>query len=51
MWVIGPAGLEDFFESIGRPRQRGTPAPEPFARPADVVQVEQAMGFDDTTAG
>ena len=50
LWVIGPAGLEDFFEAIGRPRQRGTPAPEPFARQADVVAVERAMGFGDTTA-
>ena len=50
LWVIGPAGLEDFFEAIGRPRQRGTPAPEPFARQADVFAVERAMGFDDTTA-
>ena len=50
LWVIGPAGLEDFFASIGRPRQRGTPAPDNFERPADVAEVERAMGFDAATA-
>ncbi len=48
LWVIGPAGLEDFFASIGRPRQAGEPAPENFERPADVAQVERDMGFDGT---
>lgn len=50
LWVIGPTGLEDFFRSIGRPRQRGTPAPGNFERPADVVAIERAMGFDETGA-
>lgn len=45
LWVIAPPGLEDFFESIGRPRQSGEPAPAPFARPEDVAKVEDAMGF------
>lgn len=47
-WVITPAGLEDFFETIGRPRRPGEPAPEPFERPADVVAIERAMGMNDT---
>lgn len=48
MWVITPPGLETFFEAIGRPRQAGEPAPPPFARPADVIAVERAMGMNDT---
>jgi quercetin dioxygenase-like cupin family protein len=50
MWVITPPGLENFFRSIGRPRQAGDPAPAPFARPTDVVAVERAMGMNDTRA-
>ena len=45
LWVITPPGLEDFFRTIGRPREAGSPAPEPFARPTDVVAVERAMGM------
>jgi quercetin dioxygenase-like cupin family protein len=50
LWVIAPPGLEDFFAKIGRPRQAGEPAPAPFARPADVVAIERAMGMNDTRA-
>jgi quercetin dioxygenase-like cupin family protein len=50
LWVISPPGLEDFFQAIGRPRRPGEPAPPPFARPADVVAVERAMGMNDTRA-
>jgi len=50
LWVIGPAGLEDFFKEIGRERNRGEPAPEPFERPEDVAAIERVMGFDKTTA-
>jgi quercetin dioxygenase-like cupin family protein len=45
LWVIGPAGLEDFFRAIGRPRQKGEPAPEPFERPGDVAAIERSLGF------
>jgi hypothetical protein len=48
MWVITPPGLENFFASIGRPRQPGEPAPEPFARPADVIAIERSLGMNDT---
>src|SRR5207245_2563421 len=48
LWVITPPGLEDFFESIGRPRQPGAPAPAPFERPADVIAIERRMGMNDT---
>lgn len=50
LWVIGPSGLEDFFKAIGRNRTRGDPPLAPFERPADVVAVERAMGFDKTGA-
>ena len=48
LWVIAPGGLEKFFEAIGRPRRPGEPAPEPFARPGDVVAIERAMGMQNT---
>jgi quercetin dioxygenase-like cupin family protein len=48
MWVITPHGLEDFFKAIGRPRTVGQPAPEPFARPSDVVAIERSLGMNDT---
>lgn len=50
MWVIAPAGLEEFFAAIGRPRAPGEAAPEPFARPAGVVAIERGMGMNDTAA-
>lgn len=48
IWVVTPPGLERFFETIGRARRPGDPAPAPFARPADVVTIERAMGMNDT---
>ena len=48
LWVISPAGLEDFFKTVGRPRRPGEPAPAPFARPAAVIAIERAMGMNDT---
>ena len=48
LWVVSPSGLEHFFEAIGRPRRAGEPAPEPFARPTDVVAIERALGLNDT---
>lgn len=50
LWVISPPGLEDFFKQIGRPRQTGEDPPEPFDRPADVVETERKMGMNDTVA-
>ena len=50
LWVITPHGLADFFKAIGRPRTPGEPAPEPFARPADVVAIERSLGMNDTRA-
>jgi mannose-6-phosphate isomerase-like protein (cupin superfamily) len=47
-WVMIPGGdngLDDFFARIGRPRTPGEPAPEPFARPADVADIEADTVF------
>lgn len=48
LWVISPAGLETFFETIGRPRAVGEPAPAPFPRPTDVVSIERSLGMQNT---
>lgn len=45
VWIMSPHGLEEFFEAIGRPRQAGEPAPEPFPRPADVLEIEARTVF------
>ena len=50
MWIVSPHGLENFFEAIGRPRQNGERAPEPFARPTDVVAIERQLGMNDTVS-
>jgi mannose-6-phosphate isomerase-like protein (cupin superfamily) len=47
-WVMIPGGdngLDDFFARIGRPREPGEPAPEPFPRPADVEGIEAGTVF------
>jgi quercetin dioxygenase-like cupin family protein len=48
LWVISPPGLEHFFREIGRPRAADQPAPEPFARPTDVIAIERKLGMNDT---
>jgi hypothetical protein len=45
LWVMTPNGLEDFFAAIGRPKDPGQPAPEPFPRPADVLEIERRTVF------
>lgn len=51
LWFFMPGGLDSFFEQIGRPRQPGEPAPEPFARPKDVAEIEarSVFGWTDLT--
>lgn len=54
MWVMLPGGadgLDDFFARIGRPRRPGEPAPEPFARPADVLAIEAGTVFAPLPSG
>ena len=48
LWLVSPAGLENFFKAIGRPRTPGEPAPAPFARPQDGVEIERASGMTYT---
>jgi len=45
LWLVSPSGLESFFKAIGRPRTPGEPAPEPFARPTNDLQIERAAGM------
>jgi mannose-6-phosphate isomerase-like protein (cupin superfamily) len=45
MWFIQPNGLENFFEEIGRPVAPGETAPEPFARPENVLEIEARTAF------
>lgn len=40
-----PGGLDDFFRQIGRVRQPGEPAPQSFARPADIDRIEANTVF------
>src|ERR1700746_1505122 len=50
-WTYLPPGLDDFFAAIGRPRQPGEPAPEPFARPADVHALEARTRYGPPNGG
>jgi len=45
VWLIVPHGLEEFFRLIGRPCHEGEPAPEPFPRPVDVLEIERRTVF------
>ena len=45
LWILAPHGLEEFFRLIGRPRQPGEPAPDPFPRPPNVLEIEAATVF------
>jgi len=45
LWMIAPAGLEDWFRAIGRPRNAGEVTPAPFERPADVAEIQARQRF------
>ena len=45
LWFFMPGRLEEFFAAIGRQRKPGETAPEPFARPADVREIEKRTVF------
>ena len=45
LWMIAPAGLEDWFSAIGRPRRPGEAMPAPFERPADVAEIQARQRF------
>ena len=44
-WVIFPAGLEDWFAAIGRPRTPGETEAPVFDRPSDVKDIQDRMNF------
>jgi quercetin dioxygenase-like cupin family protein len=46
LWVLTPAGLETFFEGIGRPKGAGLPDPTPYPRPASAGAIELATVFE-----
>jgi hypothetical protein len=43
--MIAPAGLEDWFRAIARPRRPGDAMPAPFERPADVAEIQARARF------
>ena len=45
LWLIAPAGLEDWFRAIGLPRRAGEPLPAPFERPANVELIQAQQRF------
>lgn len=45
LWMISPAGLEDWFQAIGRPRRAGEAMPAPFPRPDDVAEIQARQRF------
>jgi mannose-6-phosphate isomerase-like protein (cupin superfamily) len=45
LWIISPAGLEDWFAAIGRPRTQGEPMPPPFERPGDIAEIQARQRF------
>jgi quercetin dioxygenase-like cupin family protein len=50
-WTYLPPGLNEFFAEIGRPRRPGEPAPEPFARPAEIHTIEARTGYGPPIEG
>jgi mannose-6-phosphate isomerase-like protein (cupin superfamily) len=45
VYFLMPGGLEHFFAQIGRKRIPGEPAPEPFARPDNIAEIEARTVF------
>ena len=45
LWAIWPAGLEDWFQDIGKPRQPKEPMPPAFDRPRNIEQIEAQQRF------
>ncbi len=48
--LLMPGGLDSFFAEIGRPMEPEQPAPEPFARPDNIAEIEArtVFGWTDT---
>jgi mannose-6-phosphate isomerase-like protein (cupin superfamily) len=45
LWLIAPAGLEDWFRAIGRPRHTGEVPPAPFERPPGIELIQAQQRF------
>ena len=45
LWFIAPAGLEDWFRAIGRPRRSGEAPPAPFERPPGIELIQAQQRF------
>ena len=45
LWFIAPAGLEDWFRAIGRPRCPGEASPAPFERPPGIELIQAQQRF------
>jgi len=45
LWLMMPAGVEDWFRAIGRPRHPDQPMPEAFERPADIADIMRQQRF------
>ena len=45
LWLMMPAGLEDWFRAIGRPRVAGEAMPAPFERPSDIGDIMRQQRF------
>jgi quercetin dioxygenase-like cupin family protein len=46
LWMLVPAGLEEFFVAMGRPKGPGLPDPTPYPRPAEAGSIELATVFE-----
>ena len=42
LWLVSPAGLENFFQAIGRPRTPGEPAPATVRAPGRMASRSSA---------
>ena len=47
MWVLVPAGLEDFFRAMGKPLVSVGEDPTPYPRPATAGAIEMATVFEE----
>jgi len=45
LWFISPAGLEDWFRAIGRPRVPGATRPPEFNRPDNIEMIQAQQRF------
>jgi mannose-6-phosphate isomerase-like protein (cupin superfamily) len=51
LWFMSPAGLEDWFRALGRPRQAGALLPPAFDRPAHIKEIQASQRFIPSDEG